>query len=155
MLAWLSVWSEVQTCIWSSRCHCHSLSLASLKSRLVLPFWYWLTRVVSDKGPLNGCVCPVLPFFFLPLPFTFPSFSVPLSFLPFPVEVGPLPRLHLGVWGIAQAPLAGPGGARPPNAFSFSKTRLVTTSLVLLCDRVICSISGHITTRQLPRRAST
>ena len=25
------------------------------KSRLVLPFWYWLTRVVPDKGPLNGC----------------------------------------------------------------------------------------------------
>jgi len=23
----------------------------------LLPFWYWLTRVVSDKGPLNGCVC--------------------------------------------------------------------------------------------------
>jgi len=22
-----------------------------------LPFWYWLTRVVPDKGPLNGCVC--------------------------------------------------------------------------------------------------
>ena len=57
VLAWLSVWSEVQTCIWSSRCHCHSLSLASRKSRLVLPFWYWLTRVVPDKGPLNGCVC--------------------------------------------------------------------------------------------------
>ena len=57
VLAWLSVWSEVQTCIWSSRCHCHSLSLASLKSRLVLHFWYWLTRVVPDKGPLNGCVC--------------------------------------------------------------------------------------------------
>ena len=34
-----------------------SLSLASVKSRLVLPFWYWLTRVVPDKGPLNGCVC--------------------------------------------------------------------------------------------------
>jgi len=30
---------------------------ASVKSRLVLPFWYWLTRVVPDKGPLNGCVC--------------------------------------------------------------------------------------------------
>ena len=57
VLAWLSVWSEEQTCIWPSRCHCHSLSLASLKSRLVLPFWYWLTRVVPDKGPLNGCVC--------------------------------------------------------------------------------------------------
>ena len=35
---------------------CHSLSLASLKSRLVLPLWYWLTRVVPDRGPLNGCV---------------------------------------------------------------------------------------------------
>ena len=37
--------------------HCHSLSLASVKSRLVLPFWYQLTRVVPEKGPLNGCVC--------------------------------------------------------------------------------------------------
>jgi len=25
--------------------------------RLVLSFWYRLTRVVPDKGPLNGCVC--------------------------------------------------------------------------------------------------
>ena len=45
----------------SSWCHCHSLSLASVKSRLVLPLWFWLTRVVPDKGPLNGyvrvCVC--------------------------------------------------------------------------------------------------
>ena len=55
VLAWLSVWSEVQTCIWPSWCHCHSLSLASVKSRLVLPFR--LTRVVLDKEPLNGCVC--------------------------------------------------------------------------------------------------
>ena len=60
VLAWLSVWSEVQTCIWPSWCHCHSLSLASVKSRLVLPFWYRLTRVVLDKGPLNGCVCVVI-----------------------------------------------------------------------------------------------
>jgi len=57
VLAWLSVWSKVQTCIWPSWCHCHSLSLASVKSRLVLPFWYWLTRVVPEKGPLNVCVC--------------------------------------------------------------------------------------------------
>ena len=57
VLAWLSVWSEVQTCIWPSRFHCHSLSLSSVKSRLVLSFWYRLTRVVPDKGPLNGCVC--------------------------------------------------------------------------------------------------
>ena len=57
VLAWLSVWIEMQTCIWPSWCHCHSLSLASVKSRLVLPFWYRLTRVVPDKRPLNGCVC--------------------------------------------------------------------------------------------------
>ena len=50
-----SVWSEVQTCIWPSWYHCHSLSLAPVKSRLVLPFWYWLTWVVPDKGPLNVC----------------------------------------------------------------------------------------------------
>jgi len=29
-------------------------SLASFKSRLVLPFWYWLTQVVLEKRPLNG-----------------------------------------------------------------------------------------------------
>ena len=56
VLVWLSVWSKVQTCIWPSWCHCHSLSLASVKPRLVLPFWYWLTWVVPEKGPLNGCV---------------------------------------------------------------------------------------------------
>jgi len=30
---------------------------ASVKSSLVLPLWYRLTRVVPDKGPLNGCEC--------------------------------------------------------------------------------------------------
>ena len=57
VLAWLSVWSDVQTCIWPSWYHCRSLSLAPVESRLVLPFWYRLTWVVPDKGPLNGCVC--------------------------------------------------------------------------------------------------
>ena len=37
--------------------HCHSLSLASVKSRLVLPFWYRLTWVVLEKGLLNMGVC--------------------------------------------------------------------------------------------------
>ena len=60
VLAWLSAWSEVQTCICPSWCHCRSLSLASVKSRLVLPFWYRPTRVVPDKGPLYGCVCVLL-----------------------------------------------------------------------------------------------
>jgi len=60
VLAWLSVWSEVQSCIWPSWCHCHWLSLASVKSRFVLPFWYRLTWVVPEKGRLTGvfvCVC--------------------------------------------------------------------------------------------------
>ena len=30
---------------------------SSVKSRLVLPFWYQLTRVVANKGPLNRYVC--------------------------------------------------------------------------------------------------
>jgi len=51
VLAWLSVWIKVQMPL--------SLSLASVKSRLVLPFWYRLTWVVPDKGPLKGCVCAV------------------------------------------------------------------------------------------------
>ena len=65
VLAWLSVWSKVQTCVWPSWCHCHSLSLASIKSRLVLPFWYWLTRVAPEKGPLNVCVITFLHYFYL------------------------------------------------------------------------------------------
>ena len=32
-------------CIWFSWCHCHPSSLASLKSRMLLPFWF--TQVVS------------------------------------------------------------------------------------------------------------
>ena len=27
------------------------------KIQIGLPFWYRLTQVVPDKGPLNGCVC--------------------------------------------------------------------------------------------------
>ena len=34
-----------------------TVSIVSVKSRLVLPFWYRLTRVVLEKGPLNACVC--------------------------------------------------------------------------------------------------
>ena len=33
------------------------LSVITTKFTLVLPFWYWLTRVVPEKGPLNVCVC--------------------------------------------------------------------------------------------------
>ena len=48
---WLSVCSEVQIV-----CHCRPpSSLASFKSRVVLPFWYRLTQVVLEKRPTNGC----------------------------------------------------------------------------------------------------
>ena len=56
VLAWLSVWSEVQTCIWPSGFHCHSLSLASGKFRLVLPFWCRLTRA-GQRTVKWVCVC--------------------------------------------------------------------------------------------------
>ena len=46
VVAWLSVWSEVHT---AQLMPLPGLSLASVKSRLVLPFWYRLTRRV--------CVC--------------------------------------------------------------------------------------------------
>jgi len=39
--------------------HC----LRSRKSGLVLPFWYQLTQVVSDKGPLNGCLTLLVCFY--------------------------------------------------------------------------------------------
>ena len=49
-----------------SWCHCHSLSLAAVKSRLVLPFWYRLTQVVLEKRPLNGWSVVVVVIYFLP-----------------------------------------------------------------------------------------
>jgi len=47
------------TCILPSWCHCHLLSLVSVKSRLVYLSGYRLTKVVPNKGPLNVrlCVC--------------------------------------------------------------------------------------------------
>jgi len=47
VLAWLSVWSEAQTCIWPSWCNCHSLSLASVKSRFYKLFTSCYIRLVS------------------------------------------------------------------------------------------------------------
>jgi len=40
-------------------------SLASFKSRLVLPFWYRFTHVVLEKRPLNGCSVVVVPVFYI------------------------------------------------------------------------------------------
>ena len=38
VLAWLSVWSKVQTCIWPSWCQCHSLSLCFSKIQIGFTF---------------------------------------------------------------------------------------------------------------------
>jgi len=58
VLAWLSVWSKVQTCIWPSWCHCHSLSLASLV-KIQIGFTFLVPAHLGSPGkePLNGCVC--------------------------------------------------------------------------------------------------
>jgi len=55
VLAWLSVWSEVQMiCICSSWCHCHPIISCCSKVQNGLPFWCLLTQVVLEKRPLNG-----------------------------------------------------------------------------------------------------
>ena len=38
VVAWLPVWSKLQTCIWPSWCYCHSLSLAFSKIRIGFTF---------------------------------------------------------------------------------------------------------------------
>ena len=51
-------WGADLHMICPSWCHCHSLSLASVKSRLVLPFWYRLTWTVPEKTAVKRvCVC--------------------------------------------------------------------------------------------------
>ena len=58
VLAWLSVWSKVQTCVLPSLCHCHSLFFSSVKSRFVLLFCYRITGVVPNIGVgENGKSC--------------------------------------------------------------------------------------------------
>ena len=49
MLAWLSVWSEVQACIWPSWCHCHC--------QIGFSFVVLAHMGSPGQGPLNGCVC--------------------------------------------------------------------------------------------------
>jgi len=65
VLAWLSVCSEMQTYIWPSWCHFHSLSLASVKYRLFLPFCFspenwrrppltsWMKNIHDDLSSLD------------------------------------------------------------------------------------------------------
>ena len=55
VLAWLSAWGEVQILHMAPPMPLPFITSCSSKSRLVLPFWYWLTQRVPEKGPLNGC----------------------------------------------------------------------------------------------------
>ena len=59
VLAWLCVWSEVETCIWPRWCHCHSLSLDSVKSRLVFTFLVLAYPGIPAKRAVK-CVCVYL-----------------------------------------------------------------------------------------------
>jgi len=49
VLAWLSVWSEVQICIWPTWCHCHSLTLAPVN-----PDGFYLSGTSSPGVPDKG-----------------------------------------------------------------------------------------------------
>ena len=59
VLAWLFVWSEVQTDLHMVQWMPLALTISCFSKIQIeiLPFWYRLTRVVPEKGPLNGCVC--------------------------------------------------------------------------------------------------
>jgi len=61
VLAWLSVWSKVQTCIWPSWCHCHSL--VSCFSKIQICFTFLVPAHLGSPGQravkrvcVNGCV---------------------------------------------------------------------------------------------------
>jgi len=49
VLAWLSVWSEVHTSIWPSRCHCHSLSQDCI-SKIQIDFTFLVLAHTGSPG---------------------------------------------------------------------------------------------------------
>ena len=59
VLAWLSVWSEVQTCIWPSWCHCH----CSCFSKIQIGFIFLVPAHLGSHGQRavkRVCVCVVV-----------------------------------------------------------------------------------------------
>ena len=58
VLAWLSVWTlERGADLHMAQLMPLPLTLSCFsKIQIGLPFWYWLTWIVPEKGPLNGCV---------------------------------------------------------------------------------------------------
>jgi len=64
VLAWLSVWSEVQIiCIWSSWCHCHPIIFCSRKIQKDSPFLVPAYASCPGKKLLNGCSVVVVVIF--------------------------------------------------------------------------------------------
>ena len=63
VLARLSVWGEVQICIWLRWCHCHSLNLAPV-THTTQPFYSSLDFVQDNPGELvpKGTFCHHLDF---------------------------------------------------------------------------------------------
>jgi len=58
MLAWLSVWSEVQMiCILSCCCHCHPVISCFIKIQIGLTFLMPAYELSWKKRPWNGSVC--------------------------------------------------------------------------------------------------
>jgi len=57
VLAWLSVWGKVHICVYPSWYYCHSLSLASVKSRLVLVLAHLGNPRQSQRAVKRMCVC--------------------------------------------------------------------------------------------------
>ena len=53
------VWDKLQTCIWPSRCHCHSLSLPPVNPDWFYPSWFYLSGTFSPGccRTYPGCVC--------------------------------------------------------------------------------------------------
>ena len=87
-------------------------SLASVKSRLVLPFWYWLTWVVPEKGRWGVCV-------YFTIGRTCPTQKLPLP----PGGLGP----QANKWFL------GPTRVHNPNGISISP--VVFAGLTLVSNR--------------------
>ena len=75
-----------------------------------------------------------------------------LSLPPLPSKGGPRPPIVARRSGGA---LSGSGQSPAAKRIWPLENASIVTSLVLLCDGVTCSITGHIARRQLPPRAST
>ena len=87
------IWDEMQTCIWPSRCHCHSLSLAPVNPDWFQPSWFCLSgtcspgwsRTYSRRAVKWLCVCVCVCVVLIGLRATWPTtnrFTLTLTSVP-------------------------------------------------------------------------